>query len=391
MSWEDEARHAGQEAAAAELMRQYVAFDQHDAACGHTCPRCGRGLGLLGVRKRYVVASVKTLRVPRHVYYCRTCKRTFAPLDTALDMEGRLESKTVRQWCARLGAALPYGEGGALLARLTNVALDATMIEELCVAAGRKLAAIQQSRGKAGQPPQGPLYVGIDGATMRVRDPQRPWQEVRVGTVFTTRAGKEGPELAKKEYVSVLGSLEEFGRAVWTCAERWGVMAAKLVVVLGDGAKENWGIAAMHFPGAIEILDFYHACQHLKAVSDACFPMESDEGDTWLDTQCSALKRGLWRQVVAAMAELATGGAERRKAVARELAYFRNNPRRMRYAYFSRMGLYIGSGVVESGCKMVVTRRMKVSGARWRAERAQAILCLRCAYLTRPDLLDLVA
>jgi len=55
------------------------------------------------------------------------------------------------------------------------------------------------------------------------------------------------------------------------------------------------------------------------------------------------------------------------------------------------MGLYIGSGVVESGCKMVVTRRMKVSGARWRAERAQAILCLRCAYLTRPDLLDLVA
>ena len=372
-------------------MRQYMAFDQHDAAGKHTCPRCGRRANLLGVRKRYVVASVKTMHVPRHVYYCRACKHTFAPLDAALDMEHRQESKSVRQWCARLGAALPYAESAALLAHLTNVSLDAATIEDLCVDAGRKLVAIQRTRGKAGEPPNGPLYVGIDGANMRVRDPKRPWQEVRVGTVFTTQAGQEGPELAKKEYVSVLGFLEEFGSVVWACAERWGVMAAKLVVVLGDGAKENWGIAAMHFPGAIEILDFYHACQHLKAVRDACFAVEGGDGDTWLDTQCSALKRGLWHQVVAAMEELATGGTERRKAVARELAYFRNNQQRMRYAYFSRLGLYIGSGVVESGCKMVVTRRMKVSGARWNPERAQAILCLRCAYLTRINLLDQVA
>jgi len=346
---------------------------------------------MLRVRKRYVVASVKTLHVPRHVYYCRACKHTFAPLDIALDMEHRQESKPVRQWCARLGAALPYAESAALLVNLTNVSLDASTIEELCVAAGRKLVAIQRTRGKAAKPPTGPLYVGIDGAKMRVRDPQRPWQVVRVGTVFTTRAGLEGPELAKKEYVSVLGSLEEFGNAVWTCAERWGVMAAKLVVVLGDGARENWGIAAMHFPGAIEILDFYHACQHLKTVRDACFPVESDDGDTWLDTQCGALKRGLWHQVVAAMAALEPKGAENRKTIVRELEYFSTNQQRMRYAYFSRLGLYIGSGVVESGCKMVVTRRMKVSGARWTFERAQAILCLRCAYLTRIDLLDQVA
>jgi hypothetical protein len=372
-------------------MRQYVAFDQHDAAGVHTCPRCGRGLGLLGVRKRYVVASVKTLHVPRHVYYCRTCKRTFAPLDTALDIAGRLESKTVRQWCLRLGAALPFGESAALLARLTAVALDAATIEELCVAAGRKLWAIQQMRGVAALPSHGPLYVGIDGAKMRVRDPRRPWQVVRVGTVFTTRPGEQGPQLAKKEYVAVLGTLEDFGTAVWTCAERWGVRAARLVVVLGDGAKENWGIAAMHFPGAIEILDFYHACQHLKNVRDACFPVESDVGDAWLDTQCSALKNGRWDHVVAAMTTLNHGGAKRRETLTREIAYFTNNQQRMRYAYFSRLGLYIGSGVVESGCKMVVTRRMKVSGARWSAERAQAILCLRCAYLTRPDLLDLVA
>ncbi len=348
-------------------------------------------MSLLGVRKRYVVASVMTLRVPRHVYYCRVCQRTFAPLDAALDMEHRQESKPVRQWCTRLGAALPYAEGAALLDRLTGVALDASTIEELCVAAGRKLVAIQRMRSKAGPPPDGPLYVGIDGANMRVRDPKRPRQEVRVGTIFTTRPGLHGPKLAKKEHVAVLGSLEEFGNVVWACAERWGVMTATLVVVLGDGAKENWGLAAMHFPGAIEILDFYHACQHLKTVRDACFPTESDDGAAWLDTQCSALKRGWWRQVISAMEALAARGSEHRKTRVREIAYFRTNQQRMRYSYFRRPALYIGSGVVESGCKQLVTRRMKVSGASWNPERAQAILCLRCAYLTRIDLLDQVA
>lgn len=345
----------------------------------------------LGVRTRYVVTSVGTLHVPRHVYYCRACQHTCAPLDAALEMHHRQESKLVRQWCVRLGAALPYAEGAALLGRLTCVALDAATIEELCVAAGAKLVALQRTRGHAVPPPDGPLYIGIDGANMRVRDPERPWQEVRVGTIFTTRPGPAGPALVRKEYVAELGSLDVFGATVWACAERWGVMDATRVVVLGDGAKENWGLAAMYFPGAIEILDFYHACQHLKDVRNACFPLESDDGDTWLATQCGALKRGWWRRVVAAMAALAARGSERRKILVREITYFRTNQQRMRYSYFRRLGLYIGSGVVESGCKQVVTRRMKVSGASWHPQRAQAILCLRCAYLTRTDLLDQVA
>jgi hypothetical protein len=390
-AWEDESRRAGQEAAATELTRQYVAFDQHDAAAEHQCPRCRRRMSRLGVRTRYVVTSVGTLHVPRHVYYCRACQRTSAPLDAALDMQHRQESKPVRQWCARLGAALPYAEGAALLGRLTDVALDAATIEELCVTAGAKLVALQRTRGHAVPPPDGPLYIGIDGANMRVRDPERPWQEVRVGTIFTTRPGPAGPALVRKEYVAELGSLDVFGATVWACAERWGVMDAKLVVVLGDGAKENWGLAAMYFPGAIEILDFYHACQHLKDVRNACFPVESDDGDIWLATQCSALKRGWWCRVVAAMAALAARGSERRKILVREVAYFRTNQQRMRYSYFRRLGLSSGSGVVESGCKHVVTRRMKVSGASWHPQRAQAILCLRCAYLTRTDLLDQVA
>ena len=86
---------------------------------------------LLGVRPRYVVTSVGTLHVPRHVYYCRACRRTRAPLDVALDLHQRQESKTVRQWCVRLGAALPYAESAALLSRLTDVSLDAATIEEL--------------------------------------------------------------------------------------------------------------------------------------------------------------------------------------------------------------------------------------------------------------------
>ena len=390
-AWEDESRHAAQKAAAAELTRLYIAYDHHAAASVQICPHCQRRMNLLGRRARYMVTSVGTLCLPRHVYYCRTCRCTMAPLDVALEMGQRQESKTVRQWCVRLGAALPYAEGAAVLRRLTSVALDAATIEELSVAAGTALLALQRTRAQAGAPPEGPLYIGIDGATMRVRNRQRPCQEVRVGTVFTTEPGTDRPRLARKEYVAELGSLEQFGATLWACAERWGVMDAGQVVVLGDGAKENWGLAALYFPGAIEILDFYHACQHLREVRLACFPSTSKAGDRWLATQCSPLKRGWWERVVAAMQALPVRSARKLKILTRECAYFTTNRQRMRYSYFRRLGLYIGSGVVESGCKQVVTRRMKVSGARWAAQRAQAILCLRCAYLTRPDLLDRVA
>lgn len=314
-----------------------------------------------------------------------------APLDAELGMEQRQESKPLRQHCVRLGAALPFSEGARLLADLTGVVIDPTTIEEICVAAGTKLMALQCSDTPRNSPPAGPLYIGVDGAKMRIRDPDNPWREVRVGTIFTTQPGPHGPQLLKKEYVSVLGDLDGFGAAVWACAVRWGVWSAARVVVLGDGAKENWGIAALYFANAIEILDFYHACQHLKTVRDTCFPSPGAEGDAWLGHQCTALKRGWWRRVVGAMEALCPRGAERRATLKRELAYFRTNQLRMRYTYFRRLGLYIGSGVVESGCKQVVTRRMKVSGARWNFTRAQAILCLRAAYLTRPDLLDQVA
>jgi hypothetical protein len=147
-AWEADSRHAGQEAAAAELTRQYAAFDQDAATTAPTCPDCRRRMRLLGVRPRYVVTSVGILHVARHVYYCRACRRTCAPLDVALDMHQRQESKTVRQWCVRLGAALPYAESAALMTRLTDVALDAATVEELCIAAGTKLLALQRTQAR---------------------------------------------------------------------------------------------------------------------------------------------------------------------------------------------------------------------------------------------------
>lgn len=194
--------------------------------------------------------------------------------------------------------------------------------------------------------------------------------------------------MQEKEYVAELSSAEQFGRTLWETAVRWGVMGARRVVVMADGAKEHWAWAEMYVPGAVEILDFYHACEHLRAVRDACFRATDPAGSAWLEQQCHALKQGHWPQVVAAMAALHPRNAAARHVLLREQGYFRTNRQRMRYAYFQREGLYIGSGVVESGCKQVGTRRMKVSGARWDEQRAAAILALRCAYLTRRDLLD---
>lgn len=387
MQWEDECRQAARRAAVEELQRLYEAHDRHLAAGKQMCPRCRVRLHLLGVRARYLTCCAGTLRFARHVYYCRQCQHTHAPLDAALDIAGRQESKLLRQLCVRLGAAVPYAEGARLLTDLTGVVVSASTIEELSVAAGRAVLAQQRGRATPEPPPHGPLYIGMDGVTMRVRATQ-PWRVARVGTVFTTCPGPDGPCVQDKEYVAELASAEQFGRTLWETAVRWGVMDARRVVILADGAKENWAWAQMYVPGAVEILDFYHACEHLRAVRDACFRATDPAGHAWLERHCHALKHGHWTDVMAAMTALHPRGAAARHVLQREQGYFCTNRQRMRYALFQRQGYYIGSGVVESGCKQVGTRRMKAPGARWDEDRGAAILALRCAYLSRRDLLD---
>jgi hypothetical protein len=378
----------------------YRHWDARDARATHQCTQCGAPLRRLGARTRQIVTTVGTLVLARHCYYCPSCRTTIAPLDEALGLRGTNYSVRARQWCLLCGAATSYGEAQSLLATLTPLQVDGSLIESFCRQAGARLEAdaVQRSENALQVPeplgvtaPDGPLYVGLDGAMAPIRDAARPWQEVRVGTVFTTTPGPDGPELDRREYLARLGPMVEFGPRLWERARAWGAMApGARLVVLGDGAPSNWSLAAMHFPGATEIVDFYHACQHLAAACALAFDPASPAAQQWLERYRRMLKRGQLAHVLRALLKLPVT-AGRHDDRMREYRYFTTNRHRMRYGAFQRQGLFIGSGVVESACKLVVTRRLKISGARWSPAGCTAILHLRCAYLTNPDMLRAVA
>ena len=163
-----------------------------------------------------------------------------------------------------------------------------------------------------------------------------------------------------------------------TEAKRRGLERADKVVVVADGARYNWEIAALHFHGCIEIVDLYHAREHLYELCALLKPKGSKEFTklemqmrTWLD-------EGKVETIIAKAERLLPEDEDQRDEVQKQIGYFRNNAKRMRYGHFREQGLFVGSGVVEAGCKTVVGKRLKQSGMEWTVRGANAIIALRC-------------
>jgi len=161
-----------------------------------------------------------------------------------------------------------------------------------------------------------------------------------------------------------------------------GACTASRIVLLGDGAKANWSMAESLFPGAVQSLDFFHTTEHLAAIKDCLVFPPAALAEKWYHTARRALKRGRWTTVMKLFHARAVR-KKRRADLARECAYFEHNRARMRCDEFQARGWYIGSGVVESACKQVVGKRLRVPGARWDGLRCQAMLNVWCAYLTK--------
>ena len=161
-------------------------------------------------------------------------------------------------------------------------------------------------------------------------------------------------------------------------AERRGFPDARRRVVLADGAKWIWRAATEMFPGAIQIVDFFHAAERMWDVARALFPRDRDSRKAWAEARCSELKAGSLDALLATLRALADHCEEAAKC----LHYVETNRDRMRYADFRAQGLQIGSGVVEAGCRTIVGARLKQSGMYWTLNGADGILALRACILS---------
>jgi hypothetical protein len=222
-----------------------------------------------------------------------------------------------------------------------------------------------------------------EGRKGKQEDQSAKTREVKLGCVFTqTQEDEEGNPIRDDEstsYVATLKPAAEFGALLRAEAFRRGLALAKLIVFLGDGAAWVWELARVNFPGAVFILDFFHAAEHLEWLAAALFGEKTDTAKAQWEQWAKVLKEqpdGLEIVLRQARQALPRRG-NRREAALKQIAYFESNTNRMRYAEYQARGLFIGSGVIEAGCKTIIGQRLKQSGMFWGVAGAQNVLDIR--------------
>lgn len=242
------------------------------------------------------------------------------------------------------------------------------------------------------------LYIAIDGTGVPMVPRETAGRlgkdatgtaktrEAKLGCLFTqTRLDAKGRPLREEGSTTYVGAIEPaaaFGWRLYAEAVRRGVQRAARVIVLGDGAVWIWGLAEEHFPGATQIVDLYHAREHVAELGKLLYGPGSGEATRWTAARTADLDAGEIERLIATLERLRPRLAEGQEAVRKAVGYFEANAQRMRYASFRRQGLFVGSGVVEAGCKTIIGFRLKQSGMRWTVRGANAIITLRCAELS---------
>jgi len=266
------------------------------------CPRCDASARFRGWEARCVLTRHGERRLNRRYYYCSACQQGFAPLDLALGLDRSSLTAQVRLQLAHLAAWQPFAEAVVTLQLLTGLPVSAKSVERASVSVGQLLgegqreAAAQHRHGRLPQPTARPrqLYVSMDGVFVPLRDPWKRdgslgklacrFGECKVGAVYEVRPGAEGNLHAHRPvYTATFDGVEAFGPLIATLAHQQGHHFAREVIVLGDGAAWIWRVAAAQFPGAIQIIDYCHACQHLWKVAEAGFGGRNAAAKAWVE------------------------------------------------------------------------------------------------------------
>jgi hypothetical protein len=351
----------------------------------------------LGRREKTLTTILGPVRWRRSAYRCPVCGAVEYPGDAALGVAGTGFSPGARRMLARAGAHESFAQAAADLRLYAELEVDAKDVERTAEATGRMVAdwmARQATQARLAPPADAPptLYVSFDGTGIPLRkrelagvpgkgaDGRARTREVKLGCVFTqtTRdeAGRPVRDEAATSYTGAIENRVEFGHRIHAEALRRGLAHAGQTVVIADGAAYNKSIVAEHFPDATVILDLYHAREHLAAfVRDvARAPLDGPLHQRLRER----LDGGRIEQLLDELERLLPRSGPRRKQGRTEIAYLRANAEAMRYDQFRARGLFVGSGVIEAGCRTLVGQRLKHSGMFWSTAGANAILALRC-------------
>jgi len=363
-----------------------------------------------GAEARYVRQRETTLhtvlgkvRCQRAYYVCETCHQGTYPLDERLGLRPNAMSGELERLAGIMGVERPFEQGSRVFEEMTLVSLSDHSLNKATQAYGKEQmrceAEMEQEaydpdrlleQQRTARPPHR-LYGSIDGGRVHIRGEngikEAVWRELKVGAWFTTYAQPpRGPDdewsirAENVHYYADIGPAEEFEPLVWSTGFQHHAQLADELIILGDGARWIWDLVAEHYPDAIQIVDWFHACEYLDPVAKCAFS-DTEQREAWVEATTTALWNGELDNVIEACQEHVDPHREEDPAQ-KAVTYYTNNQHRMDYPTYRANGYQIGSGTIESGIKQIGTQRMKVAGAFWNLQSARKVAKARAAYLS---------
>jgi hypothetical protein len=393
--------------AGAAVLTKLLEFAAPTAAQRTVSCSCGQQAHYREQRSKPILTVVGQVEVSRPYYLCSRCHQGQFPADVELDIENTEFSPGVRRMQAVVGQEAPFDHGRQQMKLLADLEVTTKAVERTAEAIGGEIAAGEQAEIQRAMQLDLPmvvgepvpiLYVQMDGTGVPVVKKEtvgRPGKkegqpahtrEAKLGCIFTqTTFDKEGYPIRDPDsttYTGAIETAEEFGKRLYVEAWKRGWSRAEKKVVMGDGAEWIWNLANQHFPGAVQIVDLYHARQHLWELARRLFPYDEGNQKTWMKVhQKRLLDQGKIEKLVLSLRSLKSANPEVVDKLRTEADYFERNAERMRYPQFRRQHLFVGSGVIEAGCKTVIGSRLKRSGMFWTVSGANSIIAMRCCHL----------
>ncbi len=368
---------------------------------------CNKGLiyEFRDYRDKELQTVLGKVKVKRAYYYDSDCKRGYCPKDKGLDIERTFLSPGVRRMIGRVGAYRPFALGHDDIKEMAGIDVNTKEVERVSNKIGKSVEEFYK-QDMANQAlidniipiksaPK--MYICMDGTGVPVikketanrrgkgKNGEAKTRESKLGCVFTQTAVDEKGYPVRDEsstsYVGAIETADEFAPRIYAEAVRRGVDSAEKVCVIGDGAAWIWNIADEQFYGATQIVDLYHAREHYWKVGKIFF-LDKNKLKQWAEKRRKELNKGNVEQVIEAIKKLSPSTEQDKDTIEREIGYFEKNKERMRYKKFRRQGLFVGSGVLEAGCKTVIGQRLKQSGMHWTVKGANNIIALRSCFLS---------
>ena len=395
------AMHRAGACALTELLR-FPAPEQRTIPCA-----CGHPARYRELRSKTILTVLGKALVSRPYFLCPHCHQGQFPADSQLDIVETEFSPGVRRMQALVGQQAPFDQGREQLRLLAGLQVTTKSVERVAESIGADIAQREQQEiDHAVQldlpiligEPVPILYIQMDGTGVPVVKKETTGRkgkldglpahtrEAKLGCVFTqTKWDKEGYAIrdpGSTTYTGAIENAEQFGKRLYVEAWNRGWSRAEKKVVIGDGAEWIWNLAKQHFPGAIQIVDLFHARQHLWDLARLLHPTDTKRRNAWIGLhQKRWLDQGKIAKLVASLRAIPTADVDLAKKLRNQADYFATNAARMNYPKFRKLHLFVGSGVIEAGCKTVIGQRLKQSGMFWTVSGANSILALRCSHL----------